>query len=167
MLLGDVITSNASRVAYLYWLMMVPVFAVGSLFLEVSRIAKQGGSFKRLAHIQLTHWGSTGFAVIIIFMLLKQRQLDAPGAGLAIHVMLGLSTFLAGIHLGWKFYALGVMLLLTALLVGYDAQFATVILMIFVPITFLGLYFGDHFMFPVIKRRLASRKRPPGEVQAG
>lgn len=158
-LIGDVISSSFPRLSYIYWLSMVPILGFSAVFLETSRIVNQGGSLSRLATLQTTHWGGTAMAVVVIFFLLKNGQVDDSGAGLAIHVILALSTFLSGVYLGWKFYSLGILLFITALLVGYNAEFATMLLLTFIPITFLGLYLEDHFFLPVIRRKKITPSR--------
>ncbi len=50
----------------------------------------------------MLHWIGLVVAVQLVYLLLHIGRLDNENTGLIILLLLALTTFLAGIHLGWR-----------------------------------------------------------------
>jgi len=85
------------------------------------------------------HWGSSLVAIVIIYGFLHAGHMQFESVGLVIVLMLALSAFLDGIHVGWHFSVLGLFLAITAVVVSYVEEFIWIIAaiaLIFIIITF-------------------------------
>ena len=124
---GAVITDFSPQDAYLYWLVMIPVFGLGAMIAGWAQVKREGRvrgySFGELFKIQLLHWSGGLCTVIGVFVLRHMRFLDETAAALVILLILGLATFLDGIRIGWRFSLIGVYLGISAILVAYLEQF--------------------------------------------
>ncbi len=105
--IGVGITYFLPEHSYRYWLMMVPVFGIACTSMEWSRLRRQELGFWKTIRDQFYHWFGVLVSVYLVHMLLNIQQLTKQNAGLIILLVLGLGTFLAGIQLGWRLFALG------------------------------------------------------------
>lgn len=152
-LVGDLLSDHFPRESHLYWFMMVPIFGFAAFTVEAALIKKMHLEGKKMLRIQVIHWGGTLLAVLTIFFLNSKGHLTSEDTGLVIHIILALSTFLVGLHLGWKFYLLGILLFLLAGFAGFDPRFLTTLLGFIVPIIFLGIYLEDSSTLQPIKKQ--------------
>ena len=135
---GVTLTNVAPEDAHFFWLVMNPVFAIGAIISGWHQ-AKEQNNRKHLILTQLLHWGSSLIAIIIIYGFLHSGQLQFESTGLMIVLVLALSAFLDGIHVGWHFSMLGILLAVIAVMVSYVEQYIWVIMviaLIFIVITF-------------------------------
>ena len=121
-MVGVTITNVSPNYAHLFWLVMNPVFAIGAIMSGWHR-ANELNSRKHLVLTQLFHWGSTLVAIIIIYAFFHTGQLQFESIGLMIVLVLALSAFLDGVHVGWHFSVLGILLAIIAVTVSYVEQF--------------------------------------------
>ena len=68
---------------------------------EWSRVRGKGFKWTTILRTQLLHWAGLLLAVRLVFEMLHKGRLDNENTGLVILLLLALSTFIAGIHLGW------------------------------------------------------------------
>lgn len=143
---GAVISDFSPQDAYLYWLVMIPVFAIGSIIASWAKTALyghiRGRSFGELLLRQVLHWGGTFCTVIGVFFLLHLQFLDSRATALVILLILGLATFLDGIRIGWRFSLAGVFLGVTALLTAYLEQFLPLVALLAVLLIVITIYWG-------------------------
>jgi hypothetical protein len=135
---GVALTNISPEDAHFFWLAMNPVFAIGAIMSGWHR-ANEQNTRKHLLVTQLFHWGSSLVAIVIIYGFLHTGQLQFGSTGLIIVLVLALSAFLDGIHVGWHFSVLGVLLAVIAVTVSYVEQYIWVIAAIasmFIVITF-------------------------------
>ena len=123
---GVTLTNVSPEDAHLFWLVMNPVFAIGAIMSGWRRASEQN-TRKHLVLTQLFHWGSSLVAIVIIYGFLHTGQLQFESTGLMIVLVLALSAFLDGIHVGWHFSVLGLLLAIIAVTVSYVEQFIWVI----------------------------------------
>jgi len=58
----------------------------------------------------LLHWIGLLVAVQLVYLLLLTGRLHNENTGLIVFLLLALTTFLAGIHLGWRLCLMGLFL---------------------------------------------------------
>jgi hypothetical protein len=106
-IIGIGITDFSPAASYKYWVAMVPIFCGACLILEWSRVRGKGAKWTTILRTQLLHWVGLLVAVRLVFEMLHKGRLDNENTGLVILLLLALSTFIAGIHLGWRLCVVG------------------------------------------------------------
>ncbi|GFO72347.1 hypothetical protein BJAS_P2515 [Bathymodiolus japonicus methanotrophic gill symbiont] len=137
-LLGMAITNFSPADAHIYWLFMTLVFAIGAIVTGWHK-ADDKKAKARLVTAQLIHWGSTLIAVMVVYAFLHSGQIQNETVSLIIMLILSLSTFLDGIHVGWHFYMLGVLLAISTVIITYLDEYIWIIAII--ALVFIGLSF--------------------------
>ena len=126
-LIGVGITDFSPARSYWYWFAMAPIFAGACLVMEWSQARREGTSWLSIVRTQLFTWLGLLAAVQVVFLLLRAGRLTYESTGLVILLLLALTTFIAGIHLGYQLCLLGGFLGLTLLMVAYLEQYVWVI----------------------------------------
>ena len=134
-LFGVALTNMSPADAHKYWLAMNLVFAVGAIVTGWPRTADRGEKTK-LVTSQLFHWGSTLVAVIVVYAFFHSGQIQNETISLVILLILALSAFLDGIHVGWHFSVIGILLAISAVIISYIDEYLWIIA--FVAIIFLA-----------------------------
>jgi hypothetical protein len=106
-IIGIGITDFSPADSYKYWVAMVPIFCGACLILEWSRVRGKGFKWTTILRTQLLHWAGLLVAVRLVFEMLHKGRLDNENTGLVILLLLALSVFMAGIHLGWRLCLVG------------------------------------------------------------
>ena len=106
-IIGIGITDFSPVDSYKYWVAMVPIFCGACLILEWSRVRGKGFKWTTILQTQLLHWAGLLVAVRLVFEMLHKGRLDNENTGLVILLLLALSFFMAGIHLGWRLCLVG------------------------------------------------------------
>lgn len=154
---GDILGQFFERGGVFYWLLMTPVFFIGVLMSERAKAEKDGYTSNRYIKLQVTHWSGTFIAVLCVMLLWHAEAVKAQATGQVIHIILALSTFLVGLHLGLRFYLLGLFLFATAALTIAMEGIVAVSLLLAVPVVLLGLYYEEHVLFPRVLRNANDR----------
>ncbi len=145
-LLGDIIGEISDHASIMYWLLMVPIFFLGSIIIEKAQSLKAKKSLKNHLRISLVLWVSAFFSVVLILFLWHSGAILAETVGLIIHIILAHTLFVTGIILGLRFYLLGLFLFVLA---GFTiAMEATVgiTIMLSILIMVISMYFKKIFM---------------------
>ena len=129
-MIGIGITDFSPADSHLYWLAMVPVFAGACLILEWSRARGRGQKWTTIVRTQLLLWFGLLLAVFLVYFLLHTGRLDNENTGLIILLLLALTTFFAGIHLGWRLFIVGIFLGLALIGAAYLEEFVWMFLII-------------------------------------
>jgi hypothetical protein len=129
-MIGIGITDFSPADSRLYWLAMVPVFAAACLILEWSRARGKGQKWITIVRTQLLIWFGLLLAVLLVFLLLHTGRLDNENTGLIILLLLALTTFFAGIHLGWRLFIVGIFLGVALIGAAYLEEFVWMFLII-------------------------------------
>ncbi|QPK62147.1 hypothetical protein IVG45_14935 [Methylomonas sp. LL1] len=122
-LLGIIITDFSVHDGYGYWLLMVFVFSLLSLFVSWLQAKTREEDFGQIVKQQGLHWLHTLIIVGAASLLNKSGQLSEIGATLVILLILALSTMLDGARIGWQFSLLGFFLAACAIIVAYVQPF--------------------------------------------
>ena len=129
-IIGIGITDFSPADSYKYWVAMVPIFCGGCFILEWSRVRGRGFKWTTLLRTQLLHWVGLLVAVRLVFEMLHKGRLDNENTGLVVLLLLALSTFIAGIHLGWRLCLVGVFLAIALVAATYLEEYVWVLLII-------------------------------------
>jgi uncharacterized membrane protein HdeD (DUF308 family) len=129
-IIGIGITDFSPADSHRYWFAMVPVFAGACLILEWSRARGKGQKWTTIVRAQLLLWLGLLLAVRLAYLLLHTGRLDNENIGLVILLLLALTTFFAGIHLGWRLFIVGIFLGVALLGVAYLEEFVWIFLII-------------------------------------
>ncbi|OAH97863.1 hypothetical protein [Methylomonas methanica] len=122
-LLGIAITEFNPHDGYGYWLFMVIVFGMLSIFVSWLQTKTNENDFGDIVKAQGLHWLHTLVVVIAAALLNKSEQLSDRSASLVILLILALATMLDGIRIGWQYSLLGFFLATCALIVAYFENF--------------------------------------------
>jgi hypothetical protein len=152
-IIGIGITDFSPADSYKYWVAMVPIFCGACLILEWSRVRGKGYKWTTILRTQLLHWVGLLVAVRLVFEMLHKGRLDNENTGLVILLLLALSIFLAGIHLGWRLCLVGGFLGLALVAATYLEEYVWILVIIAAVI--LAIVF-------LLKRFVGTR---PGEKQ--
>ncbi|AMK77037.1 MULTISPECIES: hypothetical protein [Methylomonas] len=120
---GIFITDFSPDDGYGYWLLMVFVFGVVSVFVSWLQTKRKDLDFGDILKAQAMHWLHTIIVVGAASLLNKSGQLQGLSADLVILLILGLSTLLDGYHIGWQFSLLGFFLVGCTIIIGYVNPF--------------------------------------------
>lgn len=129
-LLGVGITDYAPASSWLYWIFMIAALATAAIIVEKLRPRVKGAPFLNLVAVQLIHWGATLIAVLISLSLVNTGRLTYEGSGLIVLLLLSLATFLDGLHVGWRFYLIGLLMAIATIFAAYFERFVWIILLI-------------------------------------
>ncbi|WP_428354836.1 hypothetical protein [Methyloprofundus sp.] len=132
------VTNFSPADAHTYWLVMTLVFAIGAIVTGWHN-APDKHAKTRLVTSQLFHWGSTLIAVLVVYAFLHSGQIQNETVSLMILLILSLSTFLDGIHVGWQFSVLGILLAISTVIISYLDEYIWIIAII--AVAFIGLSF--------------------------
>ena len=129
-IIGIGITDFSPADSYKYWVAMIPIFCGACLILEWSRVRGRGFKWTTFLRTQLLHWVGLLVAVRLVFEMLHKGRLDNENTGLVVLLLLALSTFIAGIHLGWRLCLVGVFLAVALVAATYLEEYVWVLLII-------------------------------------
>jgi hypothetical protein len=115
-LAGVAVTNYAPERSWLYWAIMVPLFAVISIVSSWSDLRGDPRGWMVVLRLQLLHWAALFLAVYLIYLLYRAGRLDDADTAMTILITLSLSTVLAGVHFDWHFGLVGLLLGLAVLL---------------------------------------------------
>ncbi len=118
--------------SFWFWVAMVPVFGLTSLYIGWSKARKRGEGVSRIIWVQLLHWLGLLAAIGLIYLLFETtNRINSNQLALLALLSLALTTFLAGVHFDWRFMVVGVIL---GAAVAGAAFVEQVIWMIIIPI---------------------------------
>lgn len=109
-IVGIAVSDFSNTYGLTYWLVMVPLFAVASIFTSWFRARKEGLTVAGILWRQIFHWAATALAVYLIYLFTRTGRIPDQEAGLLTLLVLALATFLAGVHFDWRLSLLGVVL---------------------------------------------------------
>ena len=134
-IIGLIVSDLRTNKAWDYWMGMVPVFALVCLFLSWYLHRRPKGNIKAMLWNELLQWAGLGLAVGLIALFVHVGLMGKFDAGLAIMVLLALTTFTAGIYSEPMFIVIG---LLLGIFAAAGAFFANYIYLIILPLALLG-----------------------------
>ncbi len=123
-----------------FWLWMIPVFACAAIVLEWSRYIRGEIDGFHFIRQQLLHWTAVFIAIKLVFILLHIGRLPNNAASYVLMTIMSLSTFLAGIYIGWRFIVLGMFIALATILAAYLEAYVWILIPVAIFIIALALY---------------------------
>ena len=133
---GVAITDMSPNWGYWFWLGLVPLLAITSLYRSWADERKREGGMFWTLRVQIFHWlGLLGALEIVFLLYTYTNRIDAAQSGLVSLLVVALSTFLAGIHFHWHFAVLGIMLALSTLAMAWVEAFVWVV----IPLVFIAI----------------------------
>jgi len=142
--MGDVMGEVSDHAVVIYWLLMTPIFFLGSMIIEKAQEKKSSSSLN--IQFSLIIWSSAFFSVLIVLFLWHAESLAVPTVGLIIHVILGHTLFVSGIILGFRFYLIGLFLLLLAWFTIAMEGVVGMALVFAIPVVLVGLHYKNKFL---------------------
>ncbi len=126
-LVGIGLTNVSPQSGLRFWLAMSLLMAIAALVMgAVRRVGgKVGGKVGGGAFLltQIVHWVATLLAIGAIYLLFRAGRLNYDNTALVVLLVLGLSTFLDGYRISWRFALIGVLVATTAVMAAYVEQF--------------------------------------------
>ncbi|MGR9115819.1 MAG: hypothetical protein ACU85E_08635 [Gammaproteobacteria bacterium] len=118
-IIGVGFTDAYEKMSHWYWLAMVPVFFGACLLMEWKTSREHGMPLRALLIKQVQHWLGLLAGVYLTFFLRELGSLDNETTGLILLLIFALTTYLAGVTMGWLFRLLGFFLGLCLIMVAY------------------------------------------------
>lgn len=124
-LLGIAITDFSPQDSFMYWMAMIFVFAISAMIAGWHNAKRhfdpdgEGNEVKELFKIQSLHWLGSLVTVICLFSFVEAGHMSQEATGLMVLLMLGLTTYLDGIRIGWRFCLVGIYLAVAAVATNY------------------------------------------------
>jgi len=125
-----------------FWLWSIPVYAIAAIVLEWSRYIRGEIDGFHFIRQQLLHWTAVFITIKLVFVLLTIGRLPNNSASYVLMAIMSLSTFLAGIYIGWRFIVLGLFIALATVFAAYLEAYVWVLIPIAIAIIVIGLYIG-------------------------
>jgi hypothetical protein len=109
--IGIGVTNFEPVKSFWYWAGMAPVFGLVSLFIGWSKARRRGEGVSRIIRVQILHWAGLFAAIVLIYLLYDPAgRITNNQLGILCLLALALTTFLAGVHLDWRFMLVGILL---------------------------------------------------------
>jgi len=150
--IGDVMGEISDHTVVFYWLLMAPIFFLGSIVIEKKQAKKSIHSIENNIRYSLIIWSSAFFSVLIVLFLWHSSTISSATVGLIVHVILGHTLFVSGSILGFRFYLNGLFLLLLAWLTIAMEGTVGMTLFLAIPLMIMGLRYRKKFVLPVSKK---------------
>jgi len=123
-LIGIGLTNYSPTNSIRFWMAMTLFMAVAAITIGLVKFVEHKKEIRvDMIITQLTHWGATLLAVLGVFLLLKAGRLNYDNTGLVLLLVIGLSTFLDGYRISWRFSLIGILVGGTAILAAFVEQF--------------------------------------------
>ncbi len=118
-LIGIAVTDYSPLNSYRYWTAMAIILSIVGIYLGVSRARRQQLSLGKAFVVQGLHWSATLLTIAAVYLTLKTGRMNFETTGLILLYILGLSTFLDGCRVNWKFSLIGVLIFITGIIATY------------------------------------------------
>jgi hypothetical protein len=113
-IIGIAVTSYSNKNVLKYWLVMVPIFAVVSIYYGWVYENKSSRNISDIIKDQILQWIGLLVAVLLVLLLVNYGSINSNDAGYFIIILLSLATYISGVHYDRRLIILAVLLGLTA-----------------------------------------------------
>jgi hypothetical protein len=137
-MIGVSLSTADSAAAPVYWIALVPVFAV--LCVATAWTHDHRETRRLLVTRQAFHWLGVAAALGMDFLIRRAGQESGTASGLTALLLLALGCYLAGIHLEWMFVLVGLFLTLALFIVTYARDYLWLFVIVGT-LAILGLFF--------------------------
>ncbi len=137
---GVAITNISPIRSHLYWMVMVPVFFLASLVTEWPHVRAGRYPWKTVLWNHILQWLALLAAVEMVFVIHQTGRLNNETTGLMLLLVFSLSTFVAGIRMGWLFRLAGIFLAASLLVLVYIERYLWVLITVAILVMLLYHY---------------------------
>ncbi len=141
--LGVALTDVSPPRSHWYWLALVPVFFVVSLITEWHRVVDRKDRAGELIAIHALQWLALAAAIEMVFLIQQLGRLNNETTGLMLLLITALSTFDAGLRMGWLYRLTGIFLGLSLILLAYVERYLWLMAAVAVVLWLLYHFFGN------------------------
>lgn len=127
-LIGIAVTDYSPLNSYRYWTAMAIILSVVGIYLGVSRARALQLPLGKAFIVQTLHWSATLLTIVAVYLTLKTGRMNYETTGLILLYILGLSTFLDGCRVNWKFSLIGVLIFVTGIIATYIEAYLWVLI---------------------------------------
>jgi len=113
-----------------FWMSMTLFMALAAIVIGAVNVIEHEKTEPNIIMTQLIHWGATLIAVFGVFLLLRAGRLNYDNTALVLLLILGLSTFLDGYRISWRFSLIGILIGGTGILAAFVEQFIWPVILI-------------------------------------
>ena len=145
---GVAITNISPGGSHRFWLAMVPVFFIASLVTEWKNVRTGKYPWKMVLWNHSLQWLAVLAAVQMVFAMQQIGRLNNEMTGLMLLLVLALSTFVAGIRLGWLFRLAGLFLGISLLMLVYVERYLWILVALAILILII-----HHFLMRYIRTK--------------
>ena len=139
-LVGVFISDFSPIITFWYWLTMIPLFGATAILSAWSHGLESNVSVTRLVLSQIVHWGGAVIALVTTYSLWATGRFTDEHTGYIILILLALTTFTAGLHVGWRFYIAGIFLFIGGIITTHIREYVWVLLLVLmVPLAIFGI----------------------------
>ncbi len=142
--IGVAITNISPANSHTYWMAMVPVFFITSLVTEWPNVRSGKYPWKTVVWNHSLQWLALLAAAQMVFVIQQIGRLNNETTGLILLLLFALSTFVAGIRMGWIFRLAGLFLAAGLLVLAYIERYLWVLIIVAVLILFIHHFITRH-----------------------
>ncbi len=136
-LVGIAITDYSPQNSYRYWAAMAILLSVVGIYLGVSQARRLQRPLGMAFVVQGIHWSATLITIAAVYLTLKTGRMNFETTGLILLYILGLSTFLDGCRVNWKFSLIGVLIFVTGIIATYVETYLWILISLVIAIILL------------------------------
>ena len=124
-LVGIAVTDFSPQDAFMYWMAMIFVFGFAAMIAGWHNAKRhydpdgEGNEVKELFKVQSLHWLGSLVTVVCLFSFVEAGHMSQEATGLMVLLILGLTTYLDGIRIGWRFCLTGMYLAVAAVATNF------------------------------------------------
>ena len=96
--------------AEFFWVLALPLFGIVSLQLRTEPLLGEEKSLWRVLRVHFTHWSGLLASVLLMLFLVHNEQIKPEASGLLALLLLGLSSFYAGVYVDRSFFLIALLL---------------------------------------------------------
>lgn len=122
-IIGIGLTNVSPQRSLRFWLALTVLMAAAALVIGSVRAVERKADGRKVLLTQLIHWGATFLTIGAVYQLFYAGRLNFENTGLVLLLVLGLSTFLDGFRMSWRFSLIGVLIGGTAIFAGFVERY--------------------------------------------
>ena len=145
--------------AEFFWVLALPLFGIVSLQLHTETLLGEEQGVWRVLRVHLTHWSGLLGSVLLMLFLVHNEQVKPEASGLLALLLLGLSSFYAGVYVDRSFFLIALLLGIATALASFVGHF------LWIGVGLIVLV-GIAFLLKRAKRKL-EEPPPPSEPTEG
>lgn len=143
-LIGIGLTNYSPTSSVRFWMAMTLFMAIAGIVIGAVKSIERKDMAANMIVTQLIHWGATLLAVLGVFLLLQAGRLNYDNSALVLLLIIGLSTFLDGYRISWRFSLIGILVAGTAILAAFVEQFIWPVILLALILLIIAIFWERH-----------------------